>query len=285
MQQRRVPPGIGFATAVVHVGGAREHLGDVDAGTRRGKEAHRAQHREAAGHARRHREIAKAFVVHDLPQRAVRRVRRHHDVPLVVDGAELLQQQIAHDQELAHRLRRLARLADDVEERAPQVERREQAGERHRIGIVGDMHPHLAVARRPRRMFARPQRRVERARPEHRSPDPQHDEVVELPPHVLREPQRALQLGPRIRQVRERQHSRAPLPIQHRMGLRQPRRELLDLARGDSSSDRRRDHRIHINAYALRLAPLLLPIPACHQGGALNTFLRAARRAGSSGAQ
>ena len=87
----------------------------------------------------RHGSVAEALVVDDLAQRAALGSVVTMRCSLVVDRAELAQQPVADDQEPRHRLGGVARLADDVEERAPEVERRRAA--RERAGSIESRRP------------------------------------------------------------------------------------------------------------------------------------------------
>jgi hypothetical protein len=147
-EQRRVLPQDRRARALIHPGGAGEHVLDADAAHRGGKEAGGGEHREAARDAGRHREVAEALVVDDLAQATALGVGGDDDARLVLDGAERAQQPVADDEELGDRRRRLARFAHHVEGGAGQVEVVEQRADAPRIDVVGHHDARRAAAER-----------------------------------------------------------------------------------------------------------------------------------------
>ena len=128
------------------------------------------------------------------------RVRGDQDVAPVVDRAELAQQMLAHHQELRHRFGRLARLADDVEQRALDVELREEAGEGVGIDRVGDDDAErLAGPREPGGQGTRPERRAA---------DAEDDQRVELRAHRRRGLDDVAHVVPALGQLGEAELSR-----------------------------------------------------------------------------
>ncbi len=261
----------GNAAPAVHVGRAGEQLGDVDARCGSREQPHRAQDRQRSDRLRRDREVAKAFVVHDLSQRPFRRAGGDDDVTLVLDCPELPEQTVAHDHERRHGLGRIAGSADDVEERTTRLEAIEQCPEPARIDRVRDVDPHPARRRRVA-PFRRRERGGEHVRAEGGVAGADHDEIVELPAHLFRESERALQIFGGIGELRERQRTRTPLCLEGRLDVGEARQQRLEVAVADAGvADDVRHHAVQVDARTVLLAPALALEGPAHRG-ASNTL-------------
>src|SRR5262249_23702828 len=98
------------------------------------------------------------------------------------------EQALAHDQELAHRLRGLTRLGDHVERRAVRIDLVENGPEAARIDVVGDDQPSAALLRAGGgAVKRRTEAAVERASAEHRAADSEHHEGAALGLHLARQ--------------------------------------------------------------------------------------------------
>src|SRR5690606_31371212 len=111
-------------TALVHRSGTGEQRIDVDADECSRQQSDGGEHAEPSTDVRWNRQCGYAFVIGELAQYAVLRIRREDQVAALAVRVALEggAQHVPHDQVLRHRLRGRAGLADDVEQRATHVE-------------------------------------------------------------------------------------------------------------------------------------------------------------------
>ena len=179
-RERRVfPELLRFLAERVHLRRAAQQLVNVDARDRRAEQADGAEHGETPAHVGRNRQRRVAEMFHDLAQFALLRVGGDDDVFDVPFGAELLDQRLAEDEELAHRLGGAARLGDHVEHGVVEIDGVEQRGDAVGVDVVGHEQSRAA----PRRaiemiVLGMIERAVERDVAEGRPADADDDEIV-----------------------------------------------------------------------------------------------------------
>ena len=147
---------LGSAAACLHEGGARDQLLDVDARGRGGKEAERRERGESPVQTGGDDHVTEPLVVDDLAQRAALGVGGDDQPLLVVERTELAQQPVADDQEERHRLRRVARPADDVEQRALEIEGFQERVDRRGVDRIRDHQANARGALRVERLGEEP---------------------------------------------------------------------------------------------------------------------------------
>ena len=165
--------------ARVHRRGSGEQPGDVDPDERAREQADGREHAEAAADAVRHDEGLVALGLDDRPQNALLGVGRHDDVPAVPLLPERVDEALAQDEELAHRLGGRTRLGDDVEEALRHVEGVEELADEVGIDVIEHEQPRLALGRRDV-VEGAGERGVQRAIAEGRAADTEDDHVLEL---------------------------------------------------------------------------------------------------------
>jgi hypothetical protein len=180
-------------------------------------------------------------------------------VAAVVDAAELLQEPIAEDQELAHRLGGVTGLRDHVEGGLVEVDLVEDRGDARGVDVVGDEH--AGAVGRPRAELGegRPEGPGQGANAERRAADPDDDERVEFAAHLVGEGLHALEVALLVRQLAVALPPGPPVGLERGVDLRDSRGERLEVLLGESGgADQAVERAVHVDANR----HLGLPAPA-----------------------
>ena len=165
-----------------------EELPDVHADQRRRQQAHGREDAEASAHIRGHVERGDPLPAGQLAQRAAGRIGGEDEVA-ARRLAERLVEPRADDEVLRHRLRRAARLADDVDQHAARVDPAEHRAHRGRVHVLEHGEARIELARLVVELV--PGRRLERVEnrlgAEGGPADAEHQHVVVRLAHALGE--------------------------------------------------------------------------------------------------